>query len=64
VAIAIVVGTATYLVIDWSIESIRDSIKISSLTVDDINRVWPEGAKGLSLDRLYRKRGNPATVPG
>jgi hypothetical protein len=63
VAIAIVVGTATYLIVDWSIESIRDSIKVSSLTPDDVNRVWPKGARGLPLDRLYRKPADPTTLP-
>jgi hypothetical protein len=63
VAIAIVVGTATYLIVDWSVESIRDSIKVSSLTPDDVNRVWPKGARGLPLDRLYRKPADPTTLP-
>jgi hypothetical protein len=63
VAIAIVVGTATYLVIDWSIENIRESIKINSLTNNDMSRLWPEGARGIPLDRLYRRPGNPATMP-
>jgi hypothetical protein len=55
VAVAILVGTATYLVIDWCIDLTKDSLRVGYLTVDDVKRVWPKGARGVPLDRLFRK---------
>ena len=62
VAVAIIVGTATYLVVDWSINTITDSLKVGHLTADDVERVWPKGARGVPLERLYRKPADPAIL--
>jgi hypothetical protein len=55
VAVAIVVGGVTYLVIDWGISSAADSLRVAGLSSDDINRVWPDTARGVPLSRLYKK---------
>ena len=62
VAVAIVVGTATYLVVDWAIDSIADAVRVGQLNADDIKRVWPTGARGIALDSLYRKPKDPAIL--
>lgn len=62
VAVAIVVSTATYLVVDWAIDSIADAVRVGQLSGDDIKRVWPSGARGVSLDSLYRKPKDPAVI--
>jgi hypothetical protein len=62
VAVAIVVATGTYLVVDWALDSIADSLRVSHLSTEDINRLWPAGARGVPLDRLYRKPPDPAAV--
>jgi hypothetical protein len=54
VAIAIVVGGVTYLAVDWAIDKVADSIRVGRLTAEDIKRLWPEGARGIPLDRLYQ----------
>lgn len=63
VAVAIIVGTATFLVVDWSIDAIQDSLRIGQVTGEEVKRLWPEGARGVPLDRLYRKPADPAVVP-
>jgi hypothetical protein len=55
VAVVIVVGTATYLVVDWAIDTAADSMRVGYLTAEDVKRVWPEGARGVRLDQLYPK---------
>ncbi len=55
VAVAIVLATGTYLVVDWAIDRVADSLRVASVTPDDLKRLWPEGARGVPLDRLYRK---------
>lgn len=62
VAVAIVVGAATYLVVDWAIGSLADAARVGQLSANDIKRVWPAGARGVPLDRLYRKPKDPAVL--
>jgi len=62
IAVVIVVGTATYLVVDWVIDKVVDSMRVSHLSVDDIKRVFPKGVRGIPLDRLYRKPEDPAAL--
>ncbi len=62
IAVAIIVGTATYLVIDWAIDATAASLKVGYLTTDDVKRVWPDGLRGVPLDRLYRKPKDPAVL--
>jgi len=62
VAVAIVVSTATYLVIDWAIDSIADAVRVGQLNANDVQRVWPSGARGVPLDSLYRKPKDPAIL--
>lgn len=59
VAVAILVGTATYLVVDWGIDAVRDSLRIGQIQPDEITRIWPNGAAGVPVDRLYRKPVDP-----
>lgn len=62
VAVVIVVGTATYLVVDWAIDSLSKTVKAGRLNADDVKRVWPTGARGVSLESLYRKPKDPAIL--
>jgi hypothetical protein len=55
VAVAIVMAAGTYIVVDWTIDSVVDATRVARLGADDIKRIWPAGARGVSLDRLYRK---------
>ena len=62
VAVAIVIGTATYLVVDWAIGEAVDAMRVGHLTAEDIKRVLPNGARGVPLDRLYLKPVDPAVL--
>lgn len=62
VAVAIIVGTATYLVVDWAIDKAVDALRVGHLDAPDITRIWPEGARGIALDQLYRKPEDPAVL--
>ena len=64
IAVAIVVSTATYLVIDWGIGKIANSLKVARLTVNDVKRIWPNGVRGIPLDRLYNKPEDAAVLSG
>jgi hypothetical protein len=46
VAVAIVVGAATYLVVDWAIDATVDSLKTSQLSSTELALVWPKAARG------------------
>jgi hypothetical protein len=58
VAVAIVVATGTYLVIDWAVDRLTESIRAAPLNGNVMRRLWPEGARGVPLDRLYLKPGD------
>ncbi len=62
VAVAIILATGTYLVVDWAIDTVADSLRVAHLSAEDVKRVWPEGARGIPLDRLYQKPRDPAAV--
>jgi hypothetical protein len=55
VAVAIVLSTGTYLVVDWAVDATAYSLRITHLSDDDIRRIWPNGSRGVPLDRLYQK---------
>ena len=44
VAVVIVVGTATYFVVDYAIGAVIDSYKSASLTKNELAMLWPDGA--------------------
>ncbi len=44
VAVIIVVGTATYFVVDYAIGAVIDSYKSASLTKNELAMLWPDGA--------------------
>lgn len=62
IAVVIVVGTVTYLAVDWAIDSIADAVRVGQLSSSDIQRVWPNGARGVPLDSLYIKSKDPAIL--
>ncbi len=62
VAVAIVVATGTYLVIDWAIDTAAESLRVVHLSAEDVARMWPAGSRGVPLDRLYQKPRDNAAV--
>lgn len=62
VAVAVVIATGTYLVIDWAIDAVADALKATPLSTQDVERIWPKGARGIPLERLYQKPVDPAAV--
>lgn len=62
VAVAIVVGTATYLVVDWAIDAVADAVRITHLSKADVKRLFPDGARGVSLARLQETRSRTPNI--
>ncbi len=49
VAIAIVVGAATYLVVDWAIDGTAKSMSVAKLTDGQLRTIWPENVPWVPL---------------
>ena len=62
VAVAIVMATGTYVVIDWAFDQLTESLKVANLSADDVKRIWPVDARGVPLDRLYKKPHDPGIL--
>jgi len=62
VAVAIVVSTGTFLVVDWGINKTADSLRVGYLSPKDVGTVWPNGTRGVSIDRLRVKPDDPSVL--
>ena len=50
VAVAIVVGTATYLVVDWAFDQTVKSLSVAEISDREVNLVWPPGVPRIPLN--------------
>lgn len=57
VVVAVVIGGATYLVIDWGIDQVEKAMQVAHLSADDVMRIWPQGQRGVQLTAILASHG-------
>ena len=55
IAVAIVIGTVTYLVVDWAVEAAVKSLEPAELSAKDLALLWPKDRRPPGLDPVGRR---------